>query len=1192
MSRTFLYLAALMCLATASPANAGPLAALVPIVIGVVVKSAVAKLVLTLVATVALSALQRAKQKKAPTGGTVIESTRAGGTNSRSIIVGTYCTAGSLVCPPMSHGQDGDTPNAYLTHVVAIADYPVDGLEALIVNGEYVTYGGVASEYGFPLGGKYAGKGWIKFYDGRQTTADPYLVSRYGSYVRPWTSNHIGHGTSYAILTWKYDQELFKGEPTFKFVVRGARLYDPRLDSSVGGTGSQRWADPSTWTFTANNAVICYNILRGITLYDGAKWGGECTADDLPLATWVAAMNKCDVSIPLEGGGTEPQYRCGYEVLVAEMEPADVVEELIKSCSGAITEVGGIYKMRAGGPALPTVFVTDNDFLVSQPKDYDPFPALNATNNGIFATFPHPGEEWNPHDAPALVVPEYVVQDDNRENFASVTLPAVPYPIQVQRLMRAWLEDDRRWRRHGASLGPYSFILEPMDTIAWTSAHNGYIDKAFELSSTTTALMTLVTDTDMREVEPDDYDWDAAYQLPDPTTPGNWNLPAAQAVPGWGVEAYSILDASGDPRRPAIRAFWNPNGAEDATALKIQVRVAVTETAVCDITVSRVQDGQTIIAEGIMPNQTLQVRARYQAERPTQWTSWLSVTTSNIKLGPDDVDAADAITLEVTRKAIQVFAYANGGVASWADANGNLRVFQGATDVTASAVLSATPGPGVTAQINTANNTPIAGQPKGYYLVTAMTGDTGQVTLTATISGITLTEIVSISKAKGGYEIVANTLPTTDLFAGRIVFRESDGKLYRYVTGTGWTAAVNGADIDNATLTTAKFANGIEPVTNVTSVPSTKSTNTIFNTTDGKLYRWNGSAYVATIPTGDLTGTITETQIANNAISTPKLAANAVTAAKLAADSVEAGKIAAGAVNTRELAAKAATIEKLAIGTASNMIPNSNFETLAGWSHYGGAGYQVTPYSGTEGVGIRIKKGAGTSEAGLRMNGFATGAAGAANYVPVTPGEKYRVKCKVTRKGGVDLGLVGIAADLLLKNGSRTSVFINGHATNPPVGITVNVSGEYEIPSDAVGILFQISYWDHAASANGDVVVTEMSFTRMAGGELIVDGAILADKIAANAVTTDKINAGAITAAKINVTQLSAISANMGTLTAGKIQSVGGGTVIDLADDTATFTASKFTITSPGGGARTEYSGGNWRVYDASNNLRVRMGVW
>lgn len=38
--------------------------------------------------------------------------------------------------------------------------------------------------------------------------------------------------------------------------------------------------------------------------------------------------------------------------------------------------------------------------------------------------------------------------------------------------------------------------------------------------------------------------------------------------------------------------------------------------------------------------------------------------------------------------------------------------------------------------------------------------------------------------------------------------------------------------------------------------------------------------------------------------------------------------------------------------------------------------------------------------------------------------------------------------------------------------------------------------------------------------------------------------------------------------------------------------ADVFKIVKPGGGARTEFSNGNWRIYDAAGTLRVRMGVW
>lgn len=38
--------------------------------------------------------------------------------------------------------------------------------------------------------------------------------------------------------------------------------------------------------------------------------------------------------------------------------------------------------------------------------------------------------------------------------------------------------------------------------------------------------------------------------------------------------------------------------------------------------------------------------------------------------------------------------------------------------------------------------------------------------------------------------------------------------------------------------------------------------------------------------------------------------------------------------------------------------------------------------------------------------------------------------------------------------------------------------------------------------------------------------------------------------------------------------------------------ADNFQIIAPNGGARTEFSGGNWRVYDAGGALRIRFGVW
>lgn len=212
--------------------------------------------------------------------------------------------------------------------------------------------------------------------------------------------------------------------------------------------------------------------------------------------------------------------------------------------------------------------------------------------------------------------------------------------------------------------------------------------------------------------------------------------------------------------------------------------------------------------------------------------------------GTDGEDGAPAVTGYLTNEAFQVFAYANGNVVSYSGASGTFKIFAGNTDVSSNFALS----------------TPSGGNPQsltvGYsdrdYSVTGGF-DAGEDTATLIIratgsgdySGVVIDKVFSLSKAKGGYEIVGS-LPVTNLFEGRVVFLTTDKQLYRY-------------DGDEAEWTTA-------------------------------------------VPASAITGQIVETQIDDDAITTPKLAANAVTANELAADSVTANAILAGEITGALLA--------------------------------------------------------------------------------------------------------------------------------------------------------------------------------------------------------------------------------------------------------------------------------------------------
>lgn len=167
---------------------------------------------------------------------------------------------------------------------------------------------------------------------------------------------------------------------------------------------------------------------------------------------------------------------------------------------------------------------------------------------------------------------------------------------------------------------------------------------------------------------------------------------------------------------------------------------------------------------------------------------------------------APAVYLKVTTKAVGLDAYANGGVKSFAKAVGQLSVMSGSNDVTSGAILSATAA-GCTGTINTSYGVPVAGQPKGYYQVTAMSADTATLTLSASYGGgDPITEVFSLVKQLGGYEIVG-ALPNSNLFEGRIVYLTTDKKLYRF-DGSGWNKSADGADIAPNSITTNAIAAG------------------------------------------------------------------------------------------------------------------------------------------------------------------------------------------------------------------------------------------------------------------------------------------------------------------------------------------------------------------------------------------------
>lgn len=127
--------------------------------------------------------------------------------------------------------------------------------------------------------------------------------------------------------------------------------------------------------------------------------------------------------------------------------------------------------------------------------------------------------------------------------------------------------------------------------------------------------------------------------------------------------------------------------------------------------------------------------------------------------------------------------------------------------------------------------------------------------------------------------------------------------------------------IVDGSIDVAKFALGIEPVSLVTSVPGTLSTQTVYNTTDNILYRWDGSQYVSATGASDfseLTGQVTAAQVAVNAIYAAAIQTNAITETKISDNAISSPKISSGAITTAKLGALAVTADKIQSNTITS----------------------------------------------------------------------------------------------------------------------------------------------------------------------------------------------------------------------------------------------------------------------------------
>jgi hypothetical protein len=143
--------------------------------------------------------------------------------------------------------------NKYLWRIMVVSEGEIEEVEDILLNEKSVDdsyYSGYVT--------------YNKSNRGQQTEADDDLRT----FVPNWTREHIGKNIAYIWVRLSFDTDIFpQGLPKLNALVKGKKVYDPRLDITVaGGSGSHRTYDESTWEWSDNPALCILDYLTNTSL--------------------------------------------------------------------------------------------------------------------------------------------------------------------------------------------------------------------------------------------------------------------------------------------------------------------------------------------------------------------------------------------------------------------------------------------------------------------------------------------------------------------------------------------------------------------------------------------------------------------------------------------------------------------------------------------------------------------------------------------------------------------------------------------------------------------------------------------------------------------------------------------------------------------------------------------------------------
>ncbi|TVP08759.1 phage tail protein, partial [Shewanella sp. KCT] len=340
----------------------------------------------------------------------------------------------AMVSGPIVFAEETGTDNEFLHLVIPLAAHRCQEVLEIYFDDEVVYQNG-------SLDAAYNEHARINIHLGGQTAADSDLLAE----CEHWTDSHIGLGITYLYVRLKHDPEFYaNGLPNVKALVKGKPIYDPRKDSTVGGSGSHRWDEQSTWEWSDNWALCVLDYTR-------FESGVGALASEIDLPSYALAANDSDQLVEYDNeGNVEPRYTCNG-TFTQSMTPASVLDKLLTAGAGMQTYSSGKYQLFSGVYQGPHLFTLGEADLAGE-VEVRPFNARAQLCNAVRGTFVDPDNFYQPTDFAPYESDYYRAQDNNEYIDHDIDLPFTQSAYTAQRLAKLYLELNRAGQQIGVPL--------------------------------------------------------------------------------------------------------------------------------------------------------------------------------------------------------------------------------------------------------------------------------------------------------------------------------------------------------------------------------------------------------------------------------------------------------------------------------------------------------------------------------------------------------------------------------------------------------------------------------------------------------------------------------------------------------------------------------------------------------------------